>query len=156
MTVAFRPNCFCFFKPALKSWYLTVSKSFRAAMFLLLRSGFYLSIQRPNWWLAAEMVVILSPRSNAGALFKWTRDSLTKALLSWLLRVAGWLALWRILMLPDFLRPSSVRLDTTRWAPFQIILDSSQVVKHDEWQRVSSQLLFEHHGKCCQYLHICI
>ena len=99
---------FCF------SW----SESFRCilanstAMCLLLRSGFRLATlpYRPDWWIAAEMVVLLegSPLSTEE---RWSSDrvtirflvtSLTKALLPRSLSLDSRPALGRVLVVPNF------------------------------------------------------
>ena len=81
-------------------------------MCLLLRSGFRLATlpYRPDWWIAAEMVVLLegSPLSTEEL---WSSDrvtigflvtSLTKALLPRLLSLDGRPALGRVLVVPNF------------------------------------------------------
>ena len=81
-------------------------------MYLLLRSGFCLSTlpYRPDWWSAAEMVVLLegSPLSteqcwsSVRVTISFLVTSLTKALLPWSRRVDGRPALRRVLVVPNF------------------------------------------------------
>ena len=82
-------------------------------MCLLLRSGFRLATlpYRPDWWIAAEMVVLLegSPLSTEE---RWSSDraraigflvtSMTKALLPGSLSLDGRPALGRVLVVPNF------------------------------------------------------
>ena len=81
-------------------------------MCLLLKSGFRLATlpYRPDWWIAAEMVVLLEgfPHSTEE---RWSSDrvtigflltSLTKALLPQSLSLDGRPALGRVLVVPDF------------------------------------------------------
>ena len=83
-----------------------------AAMCLLQRSGFPMATlqYRPDWWIAAEMVVLLegSPLSTED---RWSSDrvtigflvtSLTKALLPQSLSLDGRPALGRVLVVPNF------------------------------------------------------
>ena len=85
-----------------------LANSKRAVMCLLLRSGFRLATlpYRPDWWSAAEMVVLLegSPLSTEQ---RWSTvrvtigflvTSLTKALLPRLVSLAGRLALGNVLV----------------------------------------------------------
>ena len=81
-------------------------------MCLLLRSCFLLATlpQRPDWWSAAEMVVLLegSPISTeelwscVRVTIEFFDTSLTKALLPRLLCLTGWPALERVLVVPNF------------------------------------------------------
>ncbi len=88
-----------------------LTNSRRAVMCLLLRSGFRLAIlpHRPGWWSAAEIVVLLegwslstekcwsSVRVTIGFLV----TSLSKALLPWMLSLAGRPVPGRILVVPN-------------------------------------------------------
>jgi len=86
----------------------------RAVMCLLLRSGFRLATlpYRPDWWIAAEMVVLLegSPLStekrwiSVRVTIRFLVTSLTKALLPRSLSLAGRPALQRVLVVPNFFR----------------------------------------------------
>ena len=106
-------------------------------MCLLLRSGFRLATlpYRPDWWIAAEMVVLLegSPLSTEE---RWSSDrvtigflvtSLTKALLPRSLSLGGRPALGRVLVVPNFfhlrMMDASVLIGTFKAA--EIFLDPS-------------------------------
>ena len=91
-----------------ESFRCNLANSRQAAMCPLLRSGFHLATlpYRPDWWIAAEMVVLLegSPVSTEE---RWSSDwvtitSLTKALLLRSLSLDGRPALGRVLMVPNF------------------------------------------------------
>ena len=79
---------------------------------ILLRSGFRLATlpQRPDWWSAAEMVVLLEGPpitteelwSSVRVTIRFLVTSLTKAFLSQLLSLAGHPALGRVLVVPNF------------------------------------------------------
>ncbi|KAK6306788.1 hypothetical protein J4Q44_G00237130 [Coregonus suidteri] len=81
-------------------------------MCVLLMSGFCLATlpYRPDWWSAAEMVVLLegSPISteelwsSVRVTIKFLATSLTKALLPRLLSLAGRPALGGVLVVPNF------------------------------------------------------
>ena len=111
--LAFTPKSSIFVSPDQRILFLMVWESFRcilansrrAAMCLLLRSGFRVATlsYRPDWWIAAEMVVLLegSPLSTKEC---WSSDrvtigflvtSLTKALLPRSLSLDGRPALGR-------------------------------------------------------------
>ena len=92
-------------------------------MCFLLRSGFRLATlpYRPDWWSAAEMVVLLegSPLSteqcwsSVRVTIGFLVTSLTKALLPRSLRVDGSPALGRVLVVPNFFHLQMIK--ATHW-----------------------------------------